>query len=253
MSIPCSPPDSQPTPGRVYLLGRKLDDWLDQRNREQHRPANSWHASKLGTTCLRQLWYDRLGIDPESWINPQYSRDGDAGTALHNVYQDYIDAITVGCEREVPIPANPHGIGGRVDIIVSGPIPRFVGEGRLGMIELKTMRTLHWSGMPSHYKFKSYFAQIQIYLALRPDIDKALLVCINRDDSRIKEFVIERDEDWGNYYLNRAHYLQCCLDLDVLPDGEVSKLCDWCPYQIRCEADDMRELSVNEESDANSG
>lgn len=231
-------------PKLVRILSPLLTKYLDERNWREHRAARSWHASALGSSCYRRLYYSRKGLKPERIIKAQYSRDGDAGTALHEVYQTYLTEMGVLHEVEETSAANVYAIGGRKDGVSHGgeEFKRFVAPGEKGLLEIKTMKTEAWTEMPDHYKAADYNAQMQIYLQLDPSLVRGMLLCINRDDSRIKEFLVERDGKYGPYLLRRAAYLESCWQQGKVPVAEPSIKCNWCEYPTACDLDDIREV-----------
>lgn len=274
--VPVAP---APPPGRVFILTKHIDAHIEAKNWERSKkPPRSWYASSIGKTCMRQLFYARLGVPAEKVIKSQYSRDGDTGSRLHEVYQGYMRELGLLHEDEITI-QNDYFIGGRIDGIanpetdlegfyehedaatavvrgVDDKIARFVKKGEKGLLEIKTMKAAHFDLMPNHYKWPAYNAQAQVYLALRPDIVRGLIYCVCRDDSRTKEFLVERDEAYGQYLLAKSGYLEQCLRgaqeadpldnisyLTFLPAAEPSGLCNFCPFQMRCEQDDLREAA----------
>lgn len=285
MLVPPTPVPAPPPPGRVYILTKHVDAHIEQKNRDRaKRPPKSWYASSAGKACLRQLWYLRMGFPIERVIKSQYSRDGDAGTRLHEVYQGYLRDLGLLHEDEITV-TNDLSIGGRIDGIVEPEfdiegyfeheddwsgivtgaderIARFVKKGEKGLIEIKSMRSDHFNEMPVHRKWADYVAQMQIYLALRPDLVRGLLYCVCRDDSRTKEFLVERNKPYGDYLLDRIAYLDASLKaaqeeaerqgvelrslndyLAFLPVAEPSGLCGYCAFEMRCNGDDMREVA----------
>lgn len=239
-------------PIRVDIIRPILDDETFSREERSSRTPKTFHASGI-ESCGRQQWYGLKGYAAEPRMeNPEYIRDASAGNGLHEQYQELLvnsgfvidldhfflktgwrksdydsNIILPEWSVEVPLPPNEYQIGGRIDAVIQiedSPI----------IVDIKTLKDKAFGELPGGYKFKKFYAQMQVYMHLT-GIHQSIVLAVNRNDSLMKEYVVEYDKEWCESQFKRIEHLKKLLDDDVLPVMEPSFFeCKFCPFSALC-------------------
>lgn len=240
-------------PTKVQLLEPIIDQVTFTLEEQSTRVPRSFHASSI-EDCGRKQWYGLRGFAPAPRMDhPEYIRDASAGNAIHEQYQNLLKAsgnlLTLqqvlditGWQRsdlphdapeiaiEMPLKTNQYLIGGRIDAIVNIDNTVFI-------VDIKTTKDKAFHELPSGYKYKKFYAQLQVYMHLT-NIHQAIILAVNRNDSTMKEYVVEYDKDWCIDQFDRIHELKLLLDQNILPVAEPSwSNCSFCPFVAICLSD----------------
>lgn len=238
----------------VSVLGPLLDTQVLDDENARRRQSRTFHASSI-ETCGRQQWYGLKGYTQDPAMDhPEWKRDAEAGNALHDIYQrdllklglvvptqevleyagwrveDYTLAGVVPLPEfanELPLPPNPYQIGGRIDSVI-----RY--KDTLLVVDIKTVKQKAFDGMPGDFRFKKYYAQLQVYMHLS-GIQYGLVLCISRNDSQKKEYLVTYSPEWCEVQFSRIAELKRMLDEDELPPAEADWFaCGFCPFNELC-------------------
>lgn len=237
-------------PTKIELIEPILNQATFDIEESRSRVPKTFHASSI-EDCGRKQWYGIKGFQPEPRMeHPEYIRDAGAGSAIHEQYQEILEKSGIvlttsdflkitGCDSsdfpqdmpdlaiEVPLKTNEYQIGGRIDAVVNINNTVFI-------VDIKTVKDKAFHELPSGYKFKKFYGQMQIYMHLT-GIHQAIILAVNRNDSTMKEYLIDYDVDWCADQLSRIASLKISLDNNILPVAEASwSNCGFCPFVAIC-------------------
>jgi len=207
-----------------------IDDSIkaDQEDRE----INSWHISKLGS-CLRGVYYERLGVEPDKPFDARTLRVFDVG----NQFEDWI-VKRLGFDKSLKIETQERvedkelNISGRIDALVTL-------EDEQEIWEFKTKHSRAFWYMTKEGKpMRQHEYQLFMYLFIK-QIKKGRLVYISKDDLCIQQFFVSlddaklRDEVFTQINLLNSAWKAKDPSLLPLPDDK-----DWqakyCRFHSRC-------------------
>jgi hypothetical protein len=102
----------------------------------------------------------------------------------------------------------------------AGDIVPFVGKDWSGLIDIKTMgsHAFNAPGLPSNFADK-YIAQVNIYMHLF-DVEQALFLCVNKDNSAFKEITFVRNQPLIDAILLKWKFVADCIDRDIIVTEE---------------------------------
>ena len=161
-----------------------------------------FYPSALGNPCDRYLWLCYNGKMVSQTLSPNLQRIFQNGSFLEDRVDRWLEEMNLLIDREVAVKQDIPPISGRIDFLIQhynyGEHP----------IELKSINT---SGF---YKLKApkpeHEIQLQIYLNIG-DYNQGTVFYENKNDQKIKTFVIERDIEKNNDILNRCFKFQDLL------------------------------------------
>jgi hypothetical protein len=226
--------------GDYWVTQRYYDYVTGPRNLEKERDAlqiimtrpprvriNTYSASGAGR-CLRerQLAYigaKKLLIDERS---ANIFANGDYVHLRHQVAGLINGYIT---QAEVPVRNDQYNLTGTMDGLLSN------GEG----LEIKSINTRGFEEISSFGPKHDHRFQIHSYM-LAADLEAFHLVYENKNDQRIKEFLVTRDEATIAKVIEELEQLQAAEEahalLPMLPDCviQTGSTYSWCQYKKSC-------------------
>ena len=161
-----------------------------------------FYPSALGNPCDRYLWLCYNGKMVSQTLPPNLERIFQNGSSLEDRVDKWLEEMNILVDREVSVKQDIPPISGRIDFLIN--------HYKYGVhpIELKSINT---SGF---YKLKSpkpeHEIQLQIYLNIG-DYNQGTVFYENKNDQKMKTFVIERDIEKWNEILIRCFKIQDML------------------------------------------
>ncbi len=161
-----------------------------------------FYPSSLGNPCDRYLWLCYNGKMISQTLAPNLERIFQNGSSLEDRVDRWLNEMNILIDREVSVKQEVPPISGRIDFLIQhynyGEYP----------IELKSINT---SGF---YKLKApkpeHEIQLQIYLNIG-GYDQGTIFYENKNDQKIKTFIIHRDIEKWDEILNRCFKIQDML------------------------------------------
>ena len=161
-----------------------------------------FYPSALGNPCDRYLWLCYNGKMVSQTLPPNLERIFQNGSSLEDRVDKWLEEMNILGDREVSVKQDIPPISGRIDFLIN--------HYKYGIhpIELKSINT------SACYKLKSpkpeHEIQLQIYLNIG-DYNQGTVFYENKNDQKMKTFVIERDIEKWNEILNRCFKIQDML------------------------------------------
>lgn len=242
VSQPAAPKPSSPLDlVRVSELGLVQEVYRYVKEERGDREQIRVYASGV-TSCERQQTMAIMGFRkaPTGVNNPEWSVVADFGTAIHELFEKWLDAVGAvtrdadGKPRsEFRVSAEDDSWSGRVDHEVEI-------NGETYILDVKTVgRKDYDKGLKSE-KFKKYVAQVHLYCG-RLGLKRAIILLVCRDSGRMQDFIIEIDPDVVEQVNLRARTIKAKADRRELGTPE-----DWsgargsfacnnfCPFYRQC-------------------
>ena len=204
------------------MIKEKIDEFY--RARQGSKEKTAFYISDAGK-CPRAVWFSRKGY-PRKPTEPRTMRIFEHGNHVHMRLMSALFSLGLVTAVEVAIPENEF-IHGRADAIISI-------DGEPYVVELKSVNSFKFKQgevNPDHVK------QLQLYMHFFK-IKKGILLCENKDNQDLKEFIIDYDEVFV------AKLLEFFADLKEKVDGnEIPAIpsdierwrCEYCDYIESCE------------------
>ena len=158
-----------------------------------------FHPSVLSNPCDRYVWLCYHGKMVDQPLPPNLQRIFQNGNFLEERVETWLKALNILIDREVSVKYEIPVISGRIDFLIQhydyGVMP----------IELKSINTAGFGKLvrpkPEHD------IQIQMYLNMG-QYEKGTVLYENKNDQKIKAYIVERDkEQWGDI-LDRCFRIQ---------------------------------------------
>ncbi|MCP3684603.1 MAG: hypothetical protein GY861_18200 [bacterium] len=157
-------------------------------NRRQSYEVKSWHASKLGK-CLRGIYLDRLGIEPDKPFDPRTLGVFSAGTLFEDWYVSLLKAPGLTIETQVRVKDDDLNVSGYIDFIAE-----YKGEKRVYEIKTKHTKSFWHMKKAGVGAMKQHQYQLWIYLYLT-QIKEGSVIYISKDDAAVLEYPISLDDE----------------------------------------------------------
>ena len=223
--------------------------------KQRRKPSQTYKPS--GMNCMRQSYYQIVGIEPDS-TDSSYTLIGicNCGTDIHERVQKSVDAMTAnGMDCEYIDVANY--VRNRqledIDIVSKQGMETklynkrynisFLCDGIIKyknhyyILELKTESSYKW--MNRTYVDSSHYNQATAY-SLSLGIDEVIFVYINRDIFDMKSYLFKVTDEMKNDIIG---YITTCDDyiarheIPAKPENIAKKTCEYCQYRNTCRGD----------------
>jgi len=199
----------------VWLNG-VIDDYLcDTMNPPR---SGVFYPSTLSNTCNRYAWLAFNGKIPETPLPPLLNRIFQNGNFLENRVEVWFKDMGIMLDRELPVKFEAPSISGRIDFIIShqqyGKLP----------IELKSINDSGFSALTGPKD--AHKLQLQIYLNIG-DFDIGTVLYENKNNQKIKSFLVERDKNEWEEILTRCFTIQEMKEAPLKCTGD-----SWCNCKI---------------------
>ena len=203
---------SVPMAKQDIWLNEFLDDYLAG---TMYPPkAGVFHPSTLSNTCDRAVWLIYHGHMPTTPLDPTLQRIFQNGNYLEKRVEAWFTNMGILMGREIPVKYPSPVISGRIDFLVRhenfGIIP----------VELKSINTSGFGKLKSPKP--EHQLQLQMYLNMG-NYDIGTVLYENKNDQKIKSFLVERDINQWNSLLDRCYKIMNMLEAPDKCTGEF-----WC-------------------------
>jgi len=209
------------------MLKEKINEFY--LSNQKDRTQNRFFISDAGK-CHRQIFYSFKNA-PKKPIEPNFLRLFDLGNHVHQMIMRSLLNIkgirVVAAEINIP----PHGIiSGRADAILSVDKEFYV-------LDIKSMNSRAF-GYLNEAK-EDNVLQLRLYLYYFK-INKGILLYMNKDDLRLKEFIVDSDTKQVEKLLGELNVLREQIDSNTLPsrlsDYPKNWRCRYCNFSSACKA-----------------
>ncbi|MFP4045690.1 MAG: CRISPR-associated protein Cas4 [Candidatus Aenigmatarchaeota archaeon] len=207
------------------MLKERIDEFY-QKDEEQ-RERDYFYVSEAAD-CKRKIYFKMKGV-PKEPLEPVVRRKFERGDQIHQGLVSVLYSLGLATASEIEIPDDSL-FHGRADAIVSV-------DGENYVVEIKSA---------SPYSFKkadepkeSWHRQLQLYLHYF-GMEKGIILVECKGTQKLKEFVVERDEELIEKILKNFKELQEKVKNDVIPSKPDKSnwsynKCKYCKYQVVCE------------------
>tara|TARA_R110000824_G_scaffold67689_2_gene175278 strand:+ start:107 stop:781 length:675 start_codon:yes stop_codon:yes gene_type:complete len=177
-----------------------------------------FHPSVISNACDRYVWLCYHGKMVDQPLPAKLQRIFQNGSFLEERVEVWLKNLNILVDREVSVKQDIPPISGRIDFLIKhydfGLIP----------IELKSINTAGFAKLrgpkPEHQ------TQIQMYLNMG-NYDKGTVLYENKNDQKIKTFIVDRDpEQWADI-LERCFRIQ-----ETLVTPEKCGGASWCNCKL---------------------
>lgn len=199
------------------------------------RAKGVFHPSQLLDSCQRADVYELLGTPPSDKVTRNISaslqRTFDVGTWYHLYIQNILYVAGVLEQAEVPVINKEGYINGKGDGVFKAEV-----FGEKVLLEIKTMNSFNF-GKAIFKPFKKHEFQASIY-AKELGINKILYLYINKDNSEMREFLVDTNGEMIVTAYKKMDTVISHLEAKTLPPRVCTeKICDkalQCPYASIC-------------------
>ena len=155
--------------------------------------------STLSNPCDRFVWLNYHGHMPSSVLDANLERVFSNGNYLEKRVETWFAGLGILMGREVPVKFEEPPISGRIDFIIKHQ------EHGISPIELKSINTIGFGRLSAPKP--EHALQLQMYLNMG-NYEVGTVLYENKNDQKIKSFIIKRDEkQWGDL-LERCRRIQ---------------------------------------------
>lgn len=195
-------------------LNEAIDEYLTGK---MYPPRGGvFHPSVLSNTCDRYVWLCYHGRMVEQPLPPTLQRIFQNGNFLEKRVEDWFEKMRILLGREVVVKQESPPISGRIDFVIRhneyGIIP----------IELKSINMAGFAKLtepkPEHQ------VQLQIYLNMA-EYEQGTVLYENKNDQRIKSFLVKRDVAQWDSILSRCFRIQEMQEMPVKCTGPTYCAC----------------------------
>jgi CRISPR-associated protein Cas4 len=226
----------------ILPIQQLIDNNIAENNKRENKERTGWYASELGY-CPRQLFFKRLGVEPDEPIDSRTMRVFEVGKRDESFLLDdivkYTDKQIEGfnkkilkAEREVRVEDKDLRVSGRVDLLLE------YDDKEMEVIETKSKNSrAFWymndrgEGANEHHIWQLWF-----YLYVLK-IQQGQIVYVSKDDLSILQYPIMLDDEGiGDKVLARIKYLNEAWDKQECPPklDKSNWECKYCSYKATC-------------------
>ena len=182
-----------------------------------------FHPSVLSNACDRAVWLTYHGKMISTKLEPVLNRIFQTGNSLETRVEIWLTKLGILMGREVSVRLDAPPISGRIDFII-----RHQTHG-ISPIELKSINTAGFGKLvrpkPEHE------LQLQIYLNLG-DYSVGTVLYENKNDQKLKSFVVHQDRKRWDEILNRCFRIQNMEKAPNVCTGEHWCACKNIPFEV---------------------
>ncbi len=189
------------------MIIQAIDTYLQTRPRDE-RPKWCFHPSSLHLSANELYWHYLEG-DDNRLFDSCILRIFDNGHAVHRRLQDYLTAIGILKQVEVPVANEEYEIRGHADGIIEI-------NGVTGILEIKGMNSNQFYS--AFEPKEEHLIQVNVYMFCL-DIPRACLLYECKDDQHLKEFYIKQDRAVLGPILEKIRIVQGRLRGEPQPSG----------------------------------
>ncbi len=218
------------------MLKEIIDNFYLENNKENYAQKR-FYVTDAGK-CPRSVFF-KFKQAPCRDLEPRILRLFDHGNYIHELIIKALSGQNVLRGDEINIPAN-NLISGRADALIQV-------EGRDYVVDVKSINSMSFRTLsePS----EEYIYQLQLYLHFF-QIDKGILLYVNKDTQGLKEFLIDYDSSLCHKLLDDLEKLGAKIQADQVPvrleNWPSNGQCRYCPYKEVCSMIGADEVSWND-------
>ncbi|MCD6550157.1 PD-(D/E)XK nuclease family protein [bacterium] len=202
------------------IIDKYYQDKRDERDKKR------FYVSDAGK-CPRQIFF-KFKKAPHKEIEPRLLRIFDQGDYVHLRLMRDLFSLGIVVASEIDIPPQ-EDIGGRADAII-----RINNE--LYLVDFKSINSNILQRMDAPKE--DHVLQVQLYLHFFK-LKKGILLYEGKDNSEIKEFPVEYDEEKVKKVLNDFKRLKINVERNLvpkrLPDYPKNWQCQYCQFREVCD------------------
>ena len=173
-----------------------------------------FHPSTLSNTCDRFVWLNYYGYMPSSILDAKLARIFSNGNYLEKRVETWFKDLGILMGREIPVKLADPPMSGRIDFIIMHQ------EHGISPIELKSINTAGFSKL--YAPKEEHSLQLQMYLNMG-GYSVGTVLYENKNDQKIKSFIVKRDEKQWDELLERCRRIQNMTEAPLKCTGAV-----WC-------------------------
>ena len=194
------------------------------------RPRN--HTPTRLSWCLRMAYYWMMNFPMEQLDSEDFSSAFNLfrGNALHDAF------AKIYPWHELPLKA-PIPIGSGKSVTVSGRLDLYRPSDAT-ILDLKTSKYVAWQKKSGFLPRLKDIQQLQIYSVMYgPVLPVKKLQLIYADMADVICYDVPVAPNAESWLIQRLQIVESSIVTSVAPSGEVSKMCDFCPFQTRCKGE----------------
>ena len=205
------------------MLKELIDQFYleNQKNREQTK----FYITDAGK-CPRSVFF-KFKNAPREPFDARIMRIFERGENIHRSIFNILYRLKLGVITEIPIPSQEI-ISGRADAILCINNENYV-------LDIKSINSMIFRKMTEPKEDNIY--QVQLYMHFF-NIQKGILLYIDKDQQEMKEFFLDYDEALCKSLLDKFYGLKDQVEKYVLParlaDYPRNWQCSYCPYKDIC-------------------
>jgi len=161
--------------------------------------AGVFYPSSLGNPCDRYLWLCYNGLMIDQSLPANLERIFQNGGSLEDRVDRWLSNLNILVDREISVKQDIPPISGRIDFIINHATYNHMP------VELKSINTNGFSKLRSPKP--EHMVQIQMYLNMG-GYDMGTVLYENKNDQKIKSFLVERDTKAWDEILARCFSIQ---------------------------------------------
>tara|TARA_R110000824_G_scaffold100319_2_gene238611 strand:+ start:2609 stop:3307 length:699 start_codon:yes stop_codon:yes gene_type:complete len=183
----------------------KEDEWLNETidgylTDEMTPPrVGVFHPSTLSNACDRFVWLNYYGHMPTSVLDAKLARVFSNGNYLEKRVETWFKGLGILMGREIPVKLADPPMSGRIDFIIMHQ------EHGISPIELKSINTAGFGRLTAPKD--EHALQLQMYLNMG-NYSVGTVLYENKNDQKIKSFIVERDIKQWDELLERCRRIQ---------------------------------------------
>jgi len=195
----------KPAKSRKTTVNAPADLWLEEmidaslEGVMQAPKAGVFYPSALGNPCDRYLWLCYNGLMIDQTLPAKLERIFQNGNSLEDRVDKWLSKLNILIDRELSVKQDIPPISGRIDFIINHATYNHMP------VELKSINTNGFSKLRSPKPEHS--VQLQIYLNMG-NYDIGTVLYENKNDQKIKSFLVERNIQAWDDILNRCFTIQ---------------------------------------------
>jgi len=217
------------------MLKELIDKYYQEKQRDKDQ--SHFYITDAGK-CPRAIFFKFKKAAREE-IEPRVLRMFEHGDYIHRLILNALFSIGLVRSSEISIPPQQI-ISGRADAILSL-------NNELYVLDIKSMNSMVFKGLVEPKEENLY--QVQLYLHFF-NIQKGILLYVNKDTQELKEFIFEYDQILAKKLLVELYNLKAKIDSDIIPQRLESWpegwQCRYCQFKEICGAAEAGEMNWND-------
>lgn len=226
------------------------------------KPKPRVKPSDLGSPCMRKILYSYLRVEVDNKIDADQKRIFDTGDAFHDMVKTWVkdaghlieyrdpktgeiptNKWTKKPDSEFPIVVKELDIEkGKIDAIVLLDGKIWIGEWKSSKAEkfddLKDAQEEHKIQANTYVHLFEYCWQRGDYdhieeLKGHTEIAGVIFIYLNKDNSKLKEFVVTKDDSSLEFVVSKIATLKGYVEKKELPE-KTEHYCYFCPWSSKC-------------------